>query len=180
MIILNVAEHGHSNLKRNKAPVQSSHRSGREYENQRPGRKTSIDHPQRYERSARAAPLLNPSVCRSNRTPLITPIIHGVAMTGERKSETKPERRAPNLMFIPGVLRQTIHPQRFISLSIVRSATAVETRFQDTLLKIRYWNQYGQSRCIPQELEETVRSSSRSSAPYISPLVAGSKGAAGT
>ena len=56
-ILMSAAKNGHSNLKRNKAPAQSSHRRSSEYGDDCRRGKSSIEHPQRHARSARVAPL---------------------------------------------------------------------------------------------------------------------------
>lgn len=67
-ILMSATMDGHSSFKRNKAPVKSSHRRSSEYGDDCRRERSSIEHPQRHERSARVAPLLSPSVCRLKGT----------------------------------------------------------------------------------------------------------------
>ena len=95
MIIINLAKDGHSNCKREKAPVQSSHRSSREHGDESPGRKTSIDPPHGDERSVKAAPSLSPPVCRSKETPHHTNHARGSNDKRRKNTRDRTEKGSP-------------------------------------------------------------------------------------
>ena len=105
IVLTSAAKHGYFNLNREKAPVQSSHRSSAEHGDESPGRKTRTDRPQCQERFCESGAISSPLVCRLKRTSHRTDhprgIIHGVAMTdGERTNETEPKRKVDHVMFV--------------------------------------------------------------------------------
>ena len=171
IVLISAAKHGHSNPKRKKAPVQSSPWSSTEHEDECLRRKASIDHPQRHERSARAAPLLSPSVCRFERDTASYQSSAG-GNDSREKIRDRTGKESPRFGFRPWSAASNHPPSevhKFVNASSGDSSTDSVPRHAVENKTVRAYTS---------KMEGSVRSS-KLSAPSIRPLIAGLKGAAG-
>ena len=137
IVLTSAAKHGYFNLNREKAPVQSSHRSSTEHGGESPGRKTRTDRPQCQERFCESGAISSPLVCRLKRTPHHASHPWSSNDSRRENDRDRTEKESPSRKVHPLVLRQTSHPPRFVDLSMMLSAAPVEIWSQDMLLRIR-------------------------------------------